>query len=110
VGLVNSLLEFNLYPESQVPFPVRAKALSFATFLSVSNLNVKLRKPSHRVTLSMGHPDASRKSIDAPWEMLSLRLSREISAPLLMAVLSWRHGGEDFVGAPLSHVLVLVKY
>jgi len=40
----------------------------------------------------MGHAGTSRKSTnDAPWEMLSLRLSRPFSAPLLTAVLSWRY-------------------
>jgi len=35
----------------------------------------------------MGHAGASEKSPNAaPWEMLSLRLSRLISAPLLTAV------------------------
>jgi len=47
---------------------------------------------SHRVTFSMGHAGASRKSPnDAPWETLSLRLSRPISAPLLTVARSWRH-------------------
>jgi len=47
---------------------------------------------SHRVTFSMGHAGASRKSPnDAPWEKLSLRLSRPISAPLLTVARSWRH-------------------
>ena len=44
------------------------------------------------VTFSMGHAGASRKSPnDAPWETLSLRLSRPISAPLLTVARSWRH-------------------
>ena len=43
------------------------------------------------VTFSMGHASASRKSPnDAPWETLSLRLSRPISAPLLTVARSWR--------------------
>ena len=42
-------------------------------------------------TFSMGHAGANRKSLnDIPWEMLSLRLSRRISAPLRMALLSQR--------------------
>jgi len=44
------------------------------------------------VTFSMGHASASRKSPnDAPWETLSLRLRRPISAPLLTVARSWRH-------------------
>ena len=46
----------------------------------------------------MGHAGASRKSPnDAPWETLSLRLSREIPAPLLTVARSWRHEGEDII-------------
>ena len=44
------------------------------------------------VTFSMGHAGASRKSPnDAPWETLSLRLSRPISVPFLTVARSWRH-------------------
>jgi len=44
------------------------------------------------VTFSMGHAGASRKSPnDAPWETLSLRLSRPISTPFLTVARSWRH-------------------
>ena len=40
----------------------------------------------------MAHAGTSRKSPnDAPWETLSLTLSRPISAPLLTAALSWRY-------------------
>ena len=47
---------------------------------------------THRVTFSIGHAGASRKSPnDAPWETRSLRLSRPISAPLLTVARSWRH-------------------
>ena len=43
----------------------------------------------------MGHAGASRKSPnDAPWETLSLTLSRPISAPLLTVARSWRHEEE----------------
>ena len=36
--------------------------------------DVKQRRPSHRVTFSMGHAGASRTSPnDAPWEKLSQR-------------------------------------
>jgi len=34
---------------------------------------------------------------DAPWETLSLRLSRPISAPLLTVARSWRHEEEDLL-------------
>ena len=52
----------------------------------VSDPDIKQRKPSHRATFSMGYAGASRKSPqDAPWETLSLRLSRPISAPILTA-------------------------
>jgi len=44
----------------------------------------------------MGHAGASRKSPnDAPWKMLSLRLSRPISAPLLTVARSWRYEEEN---------------
>ena len=57
---------------------------TFATPSSVWDPDVKQRKSSHRVTFSMGHADASRKSPnDAPWKTLSLRLSRPVSAPLM---------------------------
>jgi len=50
----------------------------------------------------MGHAGASRKSPnDAPWETLSLRLSRPISAPLLTVARSWRHEEED--GGAMHH-------
>jgi len=39
----------------------------------------------------MGHVGASRETPkDPPWEMLSQKLSRPISAPLLAVILSWR--------------------
>jgi len=45
----------------------------------------------------MGRAGANRKSPnDAPWETLSLKLSRPISAPLLAAVLSWRSKEEVY--------------
>jgi len=46
----------------------------------------------------MGHAGASRKSPnDAPWETLSLRLSRPYSAPLLTVARSWRHEEEEIL-------------
>jgi len=44
---------------------------------------------------SMGLVGASGNSPNyAPWEALSLRLSRQISAPLLTVALSWRYEEE----------------
>ena len=45
---------------------------------------------SHRITLSIGSVGASRKSpTDAPWETLSLRLSRSISAEKTAHRIDW---------------------
>jgi len=56
----------------------------------------------------MGHAGASRESpTDAPWETLSLRLSRPIFAPLLTAVLSWRQEEDNWVGS-VTQVVVLI--
>jgi len=56
-------------------------------------------KELYRVTYSMGHAGASRKSPnDAPWETLTLRLRRTISAPLLTVARSWRYEEEQKTG------------
>jgi len=63
-----------LDPEALVQLP------TFTTLLLVSASDAKQRRPSHRVTFSMGHARASRKSPhDAPLETLNRRLSRPIS-------------------------------
>jgi len=51
------------------------------------------------IELPMGHAGASRKSPnDAPWETLSLRLRRPISAPLLTVARSWSHEKNNCYG------------
>ena len=47
-----------LHPDSVVKFPVRAKALSFATTSLFSDTDIK-HKPTHRVIFSMEHAGAS---------------------------------------------------
>jgi len=85
-----------------VRLPVLARTLSFATTSQISYPRVKQRRPSNRVTFSMGHAGANMKSPnDTAPETLSQGLRRLISAPLLTAILSWRHEKEDFpVGPP----------
>ena len=65
------------------------------TFIRVGSRHLK-RRPSHRATFSTWHVGASRKSPnEVPWEMLTQRLNRPISAPLLTVVLPWRNKMDD---------------
>ena len=67
----NSLVYWVLDSRSLAGVPIGAKPLSFTTHSLVSDPGVEQRKPSHRVTVSMEHTGASRKSPnDAPWETL----------------------------------------
>jgi len=76
---------------------------------SVTDLNIKLRMPSHRVTLSMGHVSASRTSpCGTPWDPWVTGSVGQFlchfwqcsghlwgTCTLLTAVLSWRCEEED---------------
>jgi len=76
--------------------PCSSSYPSFTAITIIYNIITKVSiKPFRRVTFSMGHAGASRKSPkDASWSMLSLRHSRPISAPFLTALLSWRQREE----------------
>jgi len=78
-SLVGSIL--GLGPGIPGSNPSLGKIAVFATPSLVWDPDVKQRKPSDRVTLSMGHGGASRKSPnDVPWETLSQKFSRPVSA------------------------------
>jgi len=87
--LVDSVLALD--PVSLIRFPVRAQHcyLRHPRRSHIQMLN-KGGSPN-RVTFSMGHAGASRKSPKgAPWEALNRRLSRPVSAPLLTLGWVWR--------------------
>ena len=92
-SLVVRVLRFGPGVPGSIPSP--SKSFVPHTLSSVSDPDVKKRKPSHSISFSMGHAGASRKSPhDAPRETLSLRLNRSIFAPLLTVALSLGYGKE----------------